>query len=610
MGFFSRGDDDGAKTLVYTGGSSTILSFVESAKRRKRVIAIASVVIVVVAAIVGFGVMRYIKADAAARVVDGYSALTRCLLGELPKGEATPSMRFRAMQLSALTQVEVKRTPGKGEPWPDRCARYAHMLSEGVKRSLSEEKGKKLAASAKELGDQLSKKDGYHQDISEVVDKVFAQAKTAGIILNPKPDLAAPPALAKTLTIDGLKRESRVTDKPLELGRIHVQPHSSGSIHFIIDDSKIEGAPMLCSFDDSSGKCNSLAAAIVRASKAGFRLLGTAADGASPLVFAGGTGVDGFFRSTGDKLGAGRALGGFVAADGFAAVLSGKGDRLELLKSSGKKTSKGSASPGGGLDLAEPLRDAQLLWNHLVFLGTKSDVLTLASARVEAGGRGVGRAVAIGELPGVKLPDNRAGATKSRLSGCQTGTTTVLRARVGNSAFLSFWLGNRWSKPVKLSSAGGSLSCNGSVATVTRRDVGAGDSVLSSSVTHHRCTPTECKSKSQPLRDILEGEQSLAPEALVHIAGLDGKLLMVWQAAQRGGIRMRLAEAARIAKAEDVILFDDLISGGAVTQKGTVLDMRLLPAGNFAVLLLSTAKGIHVLRIGADGKVGPIDIER
>ena len=605
MGFFSRDDDDGAKTTVFTGGSSTILSFVESAKRRKRVLMIATVVIAVLAAIVGFGIMRYMKADAAARVVDGYSSLTRCLLGELPKGKATASMRFRAMQLGVLTQGEVKRIPGKSEPWPDRCARYAHLLHEGVRRALSEEKGKKLAESAKALGDKLGTKDGYHQDLSEMIDKVFANAKAAGIILNPKPDIAAPPALVTALTFDALKRESRVTKKPLELGRVHAQAHSSGAVRFIIDDAKIEGAPMLCSFSGDSAKCDSLHADIVKASKAGFRLLGTAADGASPLVFAGGTGVDGFFKSDGTKLGAGRALGGYVAADGFAAVLALKGDRLELLKASGKKTTSGSASPGGGLELAEPRRDAQLLWNHLVFLGSKSDALMLASAPLEPRGRGAGRAVAIGELPGVKLPDKLTGISKSRINGCQSGNTTVVRARVGNSSFLGFWLGNRWSKPVKLSSAGGVLSCNGSVATVTRRDTGGGDSALSSAITHHRCTPTECRSKSQPLRDILEGELGLAPEALVHVAGLDGKLLMVWQAGQRGGIRMRLAEAARIAKAEDVILFDDRVRDGAVTQKSTVLGMRLLPASDFALLLLSTSTGVHALRIGADGKVGP-----
>ena len=74
MGLFKR-DVDGAKTLVYTGGSSTVLLFIEAAKRRKRIIGILVVVLGVVGAVGFFAFSRYLQSQAAQRVVLGQADL-------------------------------------------------------------------------------------------------------------------------------------------------------------------------------------------------------------------------------------------------------------------------------------------------------------------------------------------------------------------------------------------------------------------------------------------------------------------------------------------------------------------------------------------------------
>jgi hypothetical protein len=79
----------------------------------------------------------------------------------------------------------------------------------------------------------------------------------------------------------------------------------------------------------------------------------------------------------------------------------------------------------------------------------------------------------------------------------------------------------------------------------------------------------------------------------------------VWAAGDRGALRMRMAKPDLFAKAKDVVVLDDLVSGGKVAGESTLLGFRLFARGTFAVLLVSTVAGLHALRIDADGSVRP-----
>jgi len=607
--------------MVWDAGSRTILAFVHSAKRRRRGIAITAVILVVLAGIAAFGVTRYLRAQAAERVIEGWSSLSTCLLGQpLEKGQSA-SLRFRAMQLSAVTDFEVKRQPAQGEPWPDRCGRYALQLNEGLKgTALGEGTGKELVVSSQQLGELLTKKETFWQDLSEAVDQTFEHGTQSGILLRTKPDIPKPPPAAEALNADSLASGASATDRPLDLGKVQFEIHGGPQVRLLVADGAFERAPFLCTYGRDVARCASLTKRIVAASPTGHQLLGTADENAAPLVFGGKAGADGIFRAaSGDLMAKATSVGGYVAADGFAAVLAldKTGKRLELLrgKAGDEKVRRRPVTPAP-LKLEQVDRDAQLLFGHVVVVGEKTDGLWLASAQVDPGPLGLGRFELIGKI---REPDEKKkGAEtrvkpkaepKQRITGCKSGQAMVARVTLEGQSALTFWLNGRWSEPVKVPTAAGTLTCRRSEASITHVDTGRGTSPLATTVAHHQCTPSECQSNTVTLRELLIGELGLAPEAVVAATDLDGKLLVAWVAGQRGGLRFRLAQAGEITKTPDVILYDDLVLGGAVRPQSTLLDVRLLSTEGFALLLLNTTTGLHAIRIKPDGSYAPVKVE-
>jgi hypothetical protein len=91
-------------------------------------------------------------------------------------------------------------------------------------------------------------------------------------------------------------------------------------------------------------------------------------------------------------------------------------------------------------------------------------------------------------------------------------------------------------------------------------------------------------------------------------ADVDGKLLLVWAAGDRGGVRMRLAPADQIAKSPDVILYDDLVKDGKVGSLSTLFDIKAFSRPGYALLVMSTQAGVHAVRVTADGAFKPLAI--
>jgi hypothetical protein len=90
---------------------------------------------------------------------------------------------------------------------------------------------------------------------------------------------------------------------------------------------------------------------------------------------------------------------------------------------------------------------------------------------------------------------------------------------------------------------------------------------------------------------------------------LDGKLLLLWQAGFVGGLRMRLAPQDRFEDGSDTVIYDDLVQDGAVQGTSTLLGWELFARGSFAVVVVSTTAGVHVIRIDASGKPTPLRVQ-
>jgi hypothetical protein len=570
-------DGDGAKTRFYAGGSQTVLAFVHAAKRRGRLLGIAAIVVVVVGAVVTFGVVRYVEAQAARSVVDGYSALAICLNGGPPAAGQRPSLRLRAMQLAALTQSDVVREPSRGEPWPDRCARHAHELREGVERaSIAAPNAADLAAAAADLAARLERKEAYWEDLSAAVDATFDHAARAQLVAEARTNVAAPPEPAAVLSLDALASVTPATAAAVDLDALQIERATGTSVRFSTGER-------LCEIGRDGARCREL-------KTKDARLFATADDGAAPLLLGSASVV----RADGTELQPGTAAGGWVAADGLAGLLV-TGDRVELVRHDGDRAQRATVSPPA----RSQIRAADMLWQHVVVVAASDDATTLSAARLQPTGAPLGSLETIAALPRSR--------EDAQVRGCRgRGGNVVAAVTLGAATHLAFWLGDRWSKAVQAPVGSARLGCTDASATLTAFTAGVTDSGLDGIVAQHRCTPAGCEAHTVTMADLLAGEIGLQPKITPQLASIRDELVVLWHAGQRGGVRLRVAPAAEIAAARDTIAFDDLVKDGAVQPTGTLLGTRLLAAEDFAVLLLATEKGLHALRIDPDAKVTPI----
>jgi len=591
-----------------TQGSKTIMLFVQQSRARKRNIAIVAALLGVAVVWGAVWALTEQGLSASERVANSWSSLSRCLVGKpLGKGES-PSARFRAVQMTAMTQAAAKRAAAKGkaETWPERCASYGHALAEALKdASRDEGPRQELAQAAAELATQLGEGDAVVTDLTKELEQIFALGATANMERVAVPDVPAPPEPASPLTVDGLNAPP-LSDKPFELDSLHADVHPGSTLRLLVDAKGMERSPALCELHsrEPTATCKPLPAEVAKATHGGFGLLGTAAKKAAPLVFAGRGGSDGVFRADSGRLVAqAECRGGHVTADGVATVLAWNDvtRRLGLVRDQGKRAVPYPVTvPQSKLELKDPLSNAHLLWGQLVLRGTnRFDELWLFAAEVRPTGPAMGPLVPVGRLPGTEAQQGPEGV---RFSGCQSAKATVLRVDDGRVQFLSFLIDERWTKPVKLNQTGGKLGCQGAEATVAAVVSAPHMSAVHTRIAHHRCTPASCRSQVTTVEKMLKGEPALVPGSQLDVADLDGKLLVVWGAGERGGVRMRLAPAAEIGAAPDVVLYDNLLEGGRVQAVSTLRDLRVLSRPGFAVLLLSTKTGVHAIRIEPGGK--------
>ncbi len=608
MGLFKgRDTDGGAKTQIFLGGSKTIMGFAHQATRRSRLVLAAMGVGAVVVAATAVGVVKFLDADAAARVVQSYSAMTTCLLGELPADNARASLRFRSIQLTALTQNEIRRATDKDGPWPDRCGKYAHALHEALSdSSIGETKGKSLLEASRRLAEALDKKESFWEDFSTPIDRTFDEALKTGIRFEPSPMTPAPPAPSTVLTLDGIGKAGVLTDRAIALADLRTESLTGAVVRFVVDDAK-GGVRKVCSVTQNAARCDAFPKAL-DAAKGSVRLDGSTDDGAEPLLFVGdvaytSTGVNPAASSAGSFAATAnpepRVLGGHAARDGQATLLVEGTMEPSLVRIESGKTQRQPLGLGA-LKLADARRDVRLLWDDIVALATDGKGLVLASR--SAVGGGTARLEPLGALPKAS-PLDRGPSREPRIDGCRVRELTVARAHTGREEFLSFKSAGKWSVPLKTAAFGGALHCQQGAALMTLLEGGAGDASLDAKLVLQRCSATECRIQAVPLREVFAGEVNLASPTAIGVGAIDGKVVVVWQAKQRGGLRVRIAEFSAIATAPDLVVYDDLIQDGALVANSTLLDMKLVSAESFAVLLLATPGGLRALRLSSNGDV-------
>ncbi len=548
-----------------------------------------------------FFVVRSMEAKSQQRIDQAWDQLSRCMVGDAPlaAGETAP-LRFRNIQLAAMTLPADKRAEAGGLPWPARCAPAAHGLSEALREAGRASKdGKDLSASAEELAKLLKSIDAdpVIADLSSPVQSVWTLATDAGLTAHPGAAGPAPMAPAQPMTLASLRPDDAITRSFFGFKNLFDEANPAEAIRFVVEDKSVPESPFVCTVTAASAACRKLPAPLAAAN--GLRLLGTSDDGVEPLVFAGNRGSDGVFRSdTGAMIEKMYSYSGQVTRDGAAAILGwDEGTReLRLLR---QQPGKAVQTHRVKLDLriGNFFYSTATLWDQLLVRGvSKEGAIRLLARPVDmSGGEPFGPEQDVGPL-GQRGP---AGEGTPHITGCRTSEAIVAKVEGHTDEFLTFKTSTGFSPPVVAPGRGGILSCRGAEATLTQ--------VTRSSIIQVRCTPAGCSEKVVEAAEVFGKDKELAVrEGFLAGADVDGKLLVIWGAGERGGLRMRLAPAEQLARATDTVLFDDLVQDQKLQKLSTLVEMKLLSRGKLALLLLSTPSGVHAVRIDASGKPSPV----
>lgn len=583
-------------------------------KKRKARLLIGGLVLAVVVGGGGYGLVRYQDAQQRRAVATAWSSFSRCLTGgDLKEGER-PSGRFRNLQLVAMTMNDAERVlEGSDKPWPVSCASLGHTINETMRNAgMADATKKDLASTSEALAKALTEGSSLSVDLTDAIDAAFDQAKEMKVeIIHGVPAPRAPmpqaPLTATYLaTVEPLSRAS------FTLEGAFTDAHPAGALRMLVEEKGVDKSPFLCTFDPKlpTVTCKTLPKSIAEGH--GLRLLGTADDDSAPLVFAGDRGAAGIFRAdTGEKVDAMYSYGGYAKKDGSSAVLGYNGRDHDLLIT--RRTAAGTiprVKIEVDFELGNLYYSSQLLWDALLLRGiNKQDERKLYAATLDMRGEPFKDMGGVGILPEPGLISGSSDEPP-HIQGCRTDKATIVRVKGYSTDFMSFSIGGKWTPPIAPDLTGGVLSCHGTEAVVTRLEAAGEGSAWKTSFTQCHCNSAGCRDERVSMEKFLKGRYEFAPhEGHVDAVDLDGKLLVVWQAGDRGGVRMRLARPDQIEKAEDVILFDDMVKDGQVGKLSTLFDLRLFSRDGFAILLMNTVAGVHALRIDPGGKVAPVTVK-
>jgi hypothetical protein len=534
------------------------------------------------------------EADAAA------AALRGCLLGgPLEPGE-TAWQRVRRRQLSALAVSEVERGTQGAKLWPLSCRDPAGKVLDVLKQDESEEHVEQLGKLIKFLNETSA----ASKDATEVLEPVLAMLDEQLPGPVPAGNVPLPPQVQN---LDSLSKVKPLSPKGTALGRSFTEDNPGLSLPVLVDEESMP-APLLCVFRNAGpgAKCRSLSE-LSAIHGHGLRLLGTSDEASPTLIFAGKRGSEGVFvagsPSPLEKL---YSYGGYVSADGHAWVLgydeAAKGMVL-VDKAGSNATAHTALKPN--FQVGNFFYGSQLLWDQVLVRGvTPDNERRLFAMQIGKSDAGAFEPVDIGELPepGLIRPGEEE---QPHLTGCRSEQATVVRVRGRQHDQITFRINGAFSQPVS-APTWGVLGCHGATATM----VTAGFSAAGSRLYHASCTSAGCVQTEFKPETLDNNSADLRPvdERDVQAVDLGGKLLAVWLAGDRGGLRMRMAAPELFQREPAQVLFDDHVASGKNAAASTLLGFRLYSREHFAVLLLSSMAGVHAFRIDRDGSVKPFEV--
>jgi hypothetical protein len=570
-------------------------------KRRTKMLAVGAVGVLVVAGVGFYLLSASIDRKAQAHIEEEFDRLSKCSLGPAPlaAGESAAA-RFRNLQLTAMAIPAEKRAEAGGIPWPARCAMHAHGVSQAWKDAGRGGKDPKdLGGAAEEFAKLLKSVDANPviADLSESVGRLWQEAGKVGLAAKDASDVPAPPAAATPMAVDALKPEGAMSKTFFGFKNLFEEANAGGALRFLVEDKSLGDSPFVCTFTETAARCRKLPSSLQ--SLNGLRLLATTEDGAEPLVFAGNRGSEGIHRSdSGAALDKMYAYSGHVAKDGFASVLGWEEGKKELRL---VRQSQGQASQIATIKLDASISNffysTALLWDHLVYRGVKKNEIMMFARPLQRTGDPLGAEQEIGPLA-----QGGTAEGEPHVRGCMTPSTLVVKVEGRSDEYLTFLSGGKFTLPVGAPGRGGVFQCRNNEAVLTQ--------VTREMAIQARCTAAGCNEATVKMDDIVTKDKDLAPrEGYLAGADVDGKLLVLWAAGERGGLRMRLAPVEQIAKSPDVVLFDDLVQDGKPVKMSSIVEMRLFARAKFALLLLNTSAGVHALRIDPSGKTTPVPIQ-
>ncbi len=562
----------------------------DAAKKKKRTMLILFGVIPVAVAGIGGAAWYFGEQAAQEEIGNAWNESSACLVGAPLEEGARASLRMRAIQLTA---VHAERDRKADTRWPNRCADHVAALHEALRKHGRDGGGEEGLAARSETFAVTLRKAEVMTDVSKDVDAVYEAAHALGLSASPATLQIPTPEPSPALTLDQLPPTSQLSSHQFTLDSVSATPMVGREIHIMVHDKKIDPVPVVCSFRPSGNDvCRTLGGELE--GKSGLTLGGTVDDGASPLVYAGHEGDAGVYRSDGDfeKITEMRVQSGWVSKDGFVALTGysedSKTGRFTLVTQSGPgaPVRETTIEPDDIDGDAHQIHRKELLWGKLM-------VQALFDRDPPKPRLFYGDLPPLEDKPSFNLIAD-VNWINASIFGCRTKDTMAVV--VGRSAgFLTFLEGSAWSTPVKIDSIGGAFGCHAGEAVFTNPYGG-----------QQRCTPAGCKyvDGQAPTWEPFRSRD-------VYWADLSGKVLAVAATDRRGALRYRWAEGKNLAtQGTDRTLFDDLVSGGQVQTDSTILGLRLAGRGDFAVVLMTTPKGVYALRFDADGKPKPATIAR
>jgi hypothetical protein len=552
--------------------------------------------------VIGGGLVFWSQQRTARRELEGaVNELRGCLLGAPLDAHETVPLRVRRLQLHALAHSDAELVAAGERLWPFSCRQPTLRAIAAVKDVATEQQQKSLTDLSAFLGPQ----NAVSRDASTITSAVAATLDA----IYPAPVSKGAEALpAAALNADTIAAIAPLSRKGASFSRTFTEDNPGLSLPVLIDDQDLP-APILCQFHpELDAACRTLGE-LSQVHGHGLRLQGTSDPDAPNLIFAGNRGKEGIFVAGSaapiDHL---YSYGGFSEKDGSASVLGYDEEQHGMVlvqKSSAGRIVRTPLKPN--FRISNYFYSSQLLWDQVLVRGvTPDNERRLFTLPLTTKDNGSFELADIGVLP--EPGEIRSGEeAQPHLTGCRTEQATVVRVRGSEHDFLTFRINGAFSMPV-LSSTDGVLGCYGATATLVWLRQ-ASSSALH--LQHETCTSAGCGITVVTEKEIDHESSELRVKDPKDLAAVDlaGKLLVVWVAGERGGLRFRMAAPEAFAQASDTLIFDDHVVDGKVVDTSTILGFRLYSRASFAVLLLSTLAGVHALRIDPTGTLAPFVIK-